>query len=134
MHKIVSTLVTLPRGAYFRYSLSSFSIITFFIFLYSLGTIQLLHINFFTHVLGIALRVPSLKKPFHSISPSDRSHFRYFGAHLWVCSSILESCSISSYEILYRWFLHYSDRQFAGVCYAVILGLYWVYSTMYSET
>ena len=47
MHKIVFTLITLPMGLYWVIFCPSLCTVTFFMFLYFLRTIQLLHINFF---------------------------------------------------------------------------------------
>ena len=55
----------------------------FFMLLFFWRTIQLLHINFVTDVVGISLRGTSLESPFHSISPSAGSHFEVFWGSFW---------------------------------------------------
>ena len=93
--QIVFTPVTLPSGAVLRYFLHIFADHCFFMFLYFLRTIQLIYINFFIDVLGITRRVASLKKPFHSIFPSARSHFEIFWGSFWGIPDILNSSSAS---------------------------------------
>ena len=87
MYKIVFTLVTLPKGAV-RVFLHIYTYCYFFMLLFFLRTIQLLHINVFTDAVGITMRVTSLKKSFCSISPSTGSHFEVFCGSFWVCSCI----------------------------------------------
>ena len=55
----------------------------FFMLLFFWRTIQLLHINFFTDVVGISLKGASLESPFHSISPTSGSHFEVFWGSFW---------------------------------------------------
>ena len=58
---------------------ASFAYRYFFMFLYFLKTIQLPHINFFTCILCITLRVASLKKLFSSTG----SHFQVLWGLFW---------------------------------------------------
>ena len=100
--KLFST-VTLPRRAVLRYFLPIFLYRYFFMFLYFLRTIQLLHINFYTDILGITQSVTSIKKPFCSIDPSAESHFEVFWGMLFYSWELL---LILSYKIMYRCFLY----------------------------
>ena len=66
-------------------------IILFSAFLYFLRTIQFLHINFFPDILGITLRVTSLKKTLKTLTTSPsllRAIFRYLKALFAICFSI----------------------------------------------
>ena len=84
MHKIVRTiLLHSPQGSCFRMFLHIYTYCYFFMLPFFWRTIQLLHINFVTDVVGISLRGRSLESPFHSISPSSGSHFEVFWGSFW---------------------------------------------------
>ena len=108
---------TSPKGAVLRYFLPILCINNFFMFLHFLRTLQLLHINFFTDILGITQRIISLNKYFHSISPSSGSHFEVFWGLFWGYVPLLSN------EILYRCFLYYSDSQYAKKIFAARIPL-----------
>ena len=68
-------------------------------FLFFWRTIQLLHINFFTNVIGVSLRGTSLESPFHSIFLSAESHFEVFWGwfrvmFLYVSRAIPSFCTV----------------------------------------
>ena len=75
IHKIVFTAATLPRGAVLSYFLPIFLYRYFFGVPLFLENHSIASHHFFTDVLGITQMVTSLKKPFHSTSPSAGSHF-----------------------------------------------------------
>ena len=57
-------------------------------FLYFMGTIQLMHIQFFTDVLGITLQVTSLKNLLAASPFLLKAILRYLGVHFGIWSSI----------------------------------------------
>ena len=114
MHGIAFTPVTVLTRAVLSGLLFIILYPCFFMFLYFLETIQLLHINFFTDVFGITQRVTPLKRPFYSISSSAGSHLEVFWGSYWVTLfHSWEAFHILFYEILYRCILYYSDSQCA---------------------
>ena len=81
MHKIVFTLVAVPKGAVLSYFLLIliyfFKKVIFHIALFLENHAIALH-HLFTDVHGITQRVTSRKKPFCSLSPSAGRHFEIF--------------------------------------------------------
>ena len=72
-----------PQGSCFGLFLQIYTYCYFFMLLFCWRTIQLLHISFFTGVVGISLKGASLESPFHSISPTSGSHFEVFWGSFW---------------------------------------------------
>ena len=94
MHKIVLTLVAVPKGAALSYLLLIllyfFKKIIFHVALFLENHAIALH-HLFTDVLGITQRLTSRKEPFCSLSPSAGRHFEIFWGSFWGLP-ILESC------------------------------------------
>ena len=85
-------------------------------------TIQSLHINFFTDVLNITLRVNSLKNFFATLT--FLLGVRYIlGRILWYFLLFLGSFYTLSYNILYRYFLHFSDSQCAEKSFTACISM-----------
>ena len=78
MHKIIFTLVDLPRGTALRYILHIFAHLYFFYVPVFFENHSIASHQFFTDVPGIFSRLTSLKEPFENISPSAGRHLKLF--------------------------------------------------------
>ena len=84
MHKIIFLPVPPPIRAIFCYFFAHICVlIPFFLFFFFLRTILLLHIIFFTDVLGITQRIAPPRKTFFIIYSSVGSHIEVFWCLFW---------------------------------------------------
>ena len=131
-----------PLGAVLSYFCTILCFVAFLMFLCFLITIQLLHITFFTDDSGITLRVNSSENLFiGSSSLLGAFDSEVFYSLFLRCSSIFENCS-PSYQmklcadifcITVTVNVLRKISQHVFLClghYAVLLGLFWVYSSM----